>query len=91
LRFAEGFFSYKNAVLPPLRNAVRDTERLTQILIENYGFQLFSTPLTDANATRHAILEAIERLEKVLKEEDNLIVFFSGHGYRKSKTGFFTK
>ena len=71
-----------------MKNAVRDTERLTKVLTENYGFQLFRQPLHDEKATRTVILDTIEELEKVLKKDDNLIVFFSGHGYRKSKSGF---
>ncbi len=83
-----GIDKYTDPAVPKLSNAVLDTERLTQILTQNYGFQLFNAPLHDEKATRTAILEAIEELEKVLKKDDNLVVFFSGHGYRKSKSGF---
>jgi formylglycine-generating enzyme required for sulfatase activity len=82
-----GIDKYADANVPTLKNAVRDTERLTKILTDKYGFHLFRE-LHDEKATRLAILDAIEELEKRLKMEDNLVVFFSGHGYRKSKSGY---
>jgi outer membrane protein OmpA-like peptidoglycan-associated protein len=82
-----GIDKYADANVPTLKNAVRDTERLTKILTDKYGFHLFRE-LHDEKATRLAVLDAIEELEKRLKMEDNLVVFFSGHGYRKSKSGY---
>ena len=82
-----GIDKYADADVPTLKNAVLDTERLTKILTNTYGFQLFRA-LHDEKATRLAVLDAVEELEKVLKADDNLVIFFSGHGYRKSKSSY---
>jgi TPR repeat protein len=82
-----GINQYHDTRVPKLRNAVRDTERLTNILTGKYGFQLFRS-LSDDSAKRSAVIGAIEELETKLEDNDNLIIFFSGHGYRKSKSGF---
>jgi hypothetical protein len=83
-----GIDKYIDPEVPRLNNAVRDTKRLTQILTESYGFELFGESLHDEKATRTSILESIEKLEKELTVDDNLIVIFSGHGFRKSESGF---
>jgi uncharacterized caspase-like protein len=82
-----GIDKYADTDVPTLKNAVLDTQRLTKILTDTYGFHLFRA-LHDENATRLAVLDAVEELEKTLKEDDNLVIFFSGHGYRKSKSGY---
>jgi uncharacterized caspase-like protein len=82
-----GIDKYEDTHIPTLRNAVRDTERLIRVLTTKYGFQLLRK-LHDEKATRRAVLLAIEELETQLKPEDNLVIFFSGHGYRKNNGGF---
>ena len=82
-----GIDDYTDAAIPKLRNAVKDIEKLEGILIEHYDFHLHRK-LPNSLATRDAILDALESLENTLKPDDNLVIFFSGHGYRKGKHGF---
>jgi Caspase domain len=82
-----GIDKYQDTHVPPLKNAVRDTERLVKILTDKYEFQLFRA-LHNESATRIAVLDAIEELESRLTGDDNLVIFFSGHGYRKNNGGF---
>ncbi|MFC6672944.1 caspase family protein [Marinobacterium aestuariivivens] len=55
------------------RNDARDAEKL---LRERYGFK--TTLLLDAD--RYAILSALNRLRQELTEQDNLLIYYAGHG-----------
>jgi uncharacterized protein len=66
--------------IPQLRTAVRDAAAIADILKEKYGFQ--TTLLTDANATRAKILDQIAAYETQLGENDNLLIYYAGHGFR---------
>jgi hypothetical protein len=65
-----------------------DAERAARVLADKYGFivQLFP----DANDV--TMLKAINDLNAVLKPEDNVLIYYAGHGYRlqsgKSETGY---
>lgn len=63
-------------MLPALQTAVSDAERLAFMLREYYGFEV--TLLLDA--TRYDILSALNRLRESLTDEDNLLVYYAGHG-----------
>jgi len=60
-----------------LRNAVFDAQAVTDILKTRYGFKV--TFLKDA--TRLDILKALNNFRKSLKENDNLLVYYAGHGH----------
>jgi len=61
----------------PLRNAIFDAQAVTDILKTRYGFKV--TFLKDA--TRLDILKALNNFRKSLKENDNLLVYYAGHGH----------
>jgi Caspase domain len=82
-----GIDKYEDSNVPPLKNAVFDTERLTKILTDKYEFQLFRA-LHNEKATKDAILDAMIDIKTQLESVDNLIVFFSGHGFRENNEGF---
>lgn len=61
--------------------AARDAASLGQALARRGGFASDAvTVLDDRNATRAAVLAALERLRAVVREEDSVVLFFSGHG-----------
>lgn len=62
--------------LPRLLNAGRDAEAVGALLEEQYGFDV--TLLRDA--TRYDILSALNRLRAQLNQNDNLLVYYAGHG-----------
>jgi len=62
--------------LPKLQTAVRDAEVLSRLLSREYGFQV--TRLL--NATRHDILTALAKFRWDLREDDNLLIYYAGHG-----------
>ena len=61
----------------PLHNAVSDAQAVADVLTHRYGFQV--TFLKDA--TRRDILKALNNFRKTLKENDNLLVYYAGHGH----------
>lgn len=72
-----------------LKNAVRDAIGLQQALIDKLGFSAPIAPLFNEAATKTAIASLIEdRLREELQEDDNLVLFFAGHGHtRVDKVG----
>lgn len=64
-----------------LDNAVNDVIRVSQTLEEAFAFE---TPgqwtLTNAEATRPAIMALVDDLRRNLQADDNLIFFYAGHG-----------
>jgi Caspase domain/Glucodextranase, domain B len=64
---------------PKLDNAVRDAEALAAVLRDDYQFDEVIT-LINAEATREGIILRVEALADELEEEDNLLVYYSGHG-----------
>jgi len=63
----------------PLRNAVNDAKAVQRLLGTKYVFNEFIT-LYDQEATRANILAKMEYLVQKLKPEDNLLIYYSGHG-----------
>lgn len=72
-----------------LKNAVQDASGLQQTLIDKLGFSAPIPPLINEAATKVAIASLIEdQLREELQEDDNLVLFFAGHGHtRVDKVG----
>ncbi len=67
--------------IPALSAATADAEALAKVLKENYGFKDVVL-LTDAAATKAAVMKALNRLTdaNVVQPNDRVVVFWSGHG-----------
>ena len=63
----------------PLRNAVNDAKAVAAKLSETYEFQTIRT-LINEQATRTNILKEFEWMMANVRENDNLLIFYSGHG-----------
>lgn len=61
-----------------------DAQRAADILSNKYGFSV----QTLINADNVQVMKAVNELNDVLTEEDNLVIFYAGHGSRV-KTGDF--
>ncbi len=74
------------ANLPKLETAVGDAEAVALLLEQRYGFKVKRL----RNATRNDILRALNAYRAELTEDDNLLVYYAGHGWldRQSNTGF---
>lgn len=62
--------------LPALNSAIADADAISRVLEQRYGFEV--TRLT--NATRYEILSALNTLRESLTTEDNLLIYYAGHG-----------
>lgn len=60
-----------------LRSPVRDSQRLQQVLEEKYGF----STLLVTNATGINILNTINEFYDQIGENDNLLIYYAGHGH----------
>ena len=60
----------------PLKTAVNDAVEIADILENKYGFEV----TLSLNATRETIYKELKILSKVLKENDNLLIYYAGHG-----------
>jgi hypothetical protein len=62
--------------IPKLQTAIADAEAVGRILAERYGFEV--QVLRDPN--RYQILSALNQLRARLTENDNLLIYYAGHG-----------
>lgn len=76
--FVIGIDSY-HGYWPKLRNAVNDAEGVADVLKKDYMFDDVYT-LINKQATRKNILDRLDWFSKNLKKDDNLLIFYSGHG-----------
>jgi hypothetical protein len=65
--------------LPTLETAVNDAQAIANVLKKDYGFQV--TLLLDSQATRSHILDGINSFHDKLNENDNLLIYYAGHGW----------
>ena len=64
---------------PQLKNAVNDAKAVAELLSSKYTFQYMKT-LYNQDATRDNILKEFEFLLQRVKENDNVLIYYSGHG-----------
>jgi hypothetical protein len=75
-----GVNEYESSTINDLVEPVKDTEKLGQVLVDNYSFDAGNvSQLT--NPTRGEILDELDRLAEKLTTDDNLLIFYAGHGY----------
>jgi uncharacterized protein len=67
-----------------LQTAHNDAERTARLLRDKYGFSVQIINDADENA----MYQALNNLYSLLKPEDNLLIYYAGHG-RKTQTGKF--
>ncbi len=66
----------------PLHNAVRDCNDLRTVLTTEYQFNNTDVmTLYNTVATRENIQDSLEKLKNMLTSEDNLVIYYAGHGY----------
>ncbi len=67
---------------PPLHNAVHDASGFEHELINEYGFNPdFTYELFDRDATHAGLRNALIKVKHNITENDNLIIYYAGHGY----------
>ncbi len=76
--FVIGIDSYEG-YWPELNNAADDAEGVAKVLKDDYTFDTVFT-LIDKKATRKNIIDEFQKLTTYIKPEDNLLIFYAGHG-----------
>ena len=71
---------YIDKQYPELENDVHDCTRISHVLRQHYGYEDIQSPLHNEEATRKNILEALASLRFSTSKDDNLIIYFAGHG-----------
>lgn len=66
----------------PLGNATTDAQKVKQILQKRYGFEKSNIfEVYNEQATSKNILEKLAEIRKKITPNDNLLLYYSGHGY----------
>ncbi len=74
-----GIDEYLNC--PPLNNAVKDADDFMKLLFSQYQFKLDNTLFfKNDEATKDVIIDSFRKLSKQITPNDNLIIYYSGHG-----------
>ncbi len=81
-----GINKYSNGIVT-LNNAVRDAKAFEKILKDKYDITNNIT-LYDEAATLDGIINAFDNLRTKITKEDNLIIYFSGHGDLVNNRGY---
>ncbi len=68
--------------IEPLNTPIDDTKAIATVLSSQYGFK--TTLLS--NATRYEILSELNKLRTNLTREDNLLIYYAGHGWLDEDT-----
>ena len=78
-----GISDYEDPGLRDLRFADNDAQAMYELLTSQAGFPtdgLHTTLLLNEQATKYAIIEALERKLTQAKPDDLVLIYFSGHG-----------
>jgi len=81
-----GINNYPDPAITSLDFAVRDARDLYNILTEDYMFEAENMQLLE-NPDRKAIIYALDHLAREVGPEDNLLIFYAGHGWWDEDAG----
>lgn len=84
-----GVNDYQDPEIASLDKPIADARRLGEVLEQYYTFAPENITYLE-NPTRTQIVDALDRLRKTIGEEDNLLLFYAGHGYwdKETETGY---
>jgi uncharacterized caspase-like protein len=69
--------------MPNLKTAVGDAQTVAKALKEIYGFKVTLME----NAGRSDLIDIFDEYRETLKERDNLLIYYAGHGWLDEETG----
>lgn len=82
-----GVNEYPDPGIASLRNPVRDAAMLAKVLTEKYSFDVPDIIFL-RNPTRSQFIDELDKLTRRIRKDDNLLIFYAGHGYYDSETEF---
>ncbi len=78
--FIVGVNEYPDPGIVPLANPISDAKKLANVLTDHYMFERENVVFME-NATRAEIIDELDRLTRRVSKDDNLLIFFAGHGF----------
>jgi hypothetical protein len=78
---------YNDLGIKDLSKPIQDANLLKDVLLKEYTFDSSSVTLL-ANPTKEMIINEMIKLQGELGENDNLLVYYSGHGINKNEVGY---
>jgi hypothetical protein len=75
-----GIDKYADPNIPDLDNPVKDAEKLSRTLIGNFTFDQENVKVLK-NPKRGEIINELDQLRRKVTQDDNLLIFYAGHGY----------
>jgi hypothetical protein len=75
-----GIDRYEDEDIPDLDNPIRDAQQFYNALTRNYTFPRENIRFLK-NPTRSEIIQELDLLRGIVTSEDNLLIFYAGHGY----------
>lgn len=84
-----GVNDYDDPLITNLDNPYKDANKLSSTLINHYAFEKEHVSLLNS-PTRKEIMIELDKLNNSLSENDNLLIFYAGHGYwdTENKVGY---
>ncbi len=82
--FVIGIDEYENWLA--LRNAASDARGMEEIFAEQFGFSPIMPALYNKEATKENIMNSLDQIRTKVQPEDNLVLFFAGHGETRVDT-----
>jgi hypothetical protein len=82
--FLIGNQNYKNRCWPILKSPHSDVEVLADILRTSYDYKVS----VKMDLTRGEIVDQLEYYKKKLSENDNLLIYYAGHGHLREDGGY---
>jgi tetratricopeptide (TPR) repeat protein len=82
-----GVQNYDDFAINDLNKPIGDAEKMKEVLRTKYTFQDNDIHLLK-NPTKDEILNKLIYLQERLSEDDNLLIFYSGHGIVKNEIGY---
>ena len=84
-----GIGDYTDASIEDLSNPVKDAQQLYEVLTKEYNFESKNVIFLK-NPTRADLVNTLDGIQKMVKENDNFLMFYAGHGYwdKRINTGY---
>jgi uncharacterized caspase-like protein len=77
-----GVDRYADPSMPPLANAVRDARAMASLFENTLGYET----LLLENASKSAVVSALNKLALLLGPNDSAVIYYAGHGYLLEST-----
>ena len=80
-----GVQDYEDPQINDLSEPLQDVQDLDDILVKHYTFEAENITILK-NPTMEELIVTLDHLSTVVKEDDNLLIFYAGHGFYNERT-----